>query len=138
MPYDVICLNCMESHYETIDGKFDPNVLVSPDMIRMKNPWRDWNWSGCSHDPGAGHGQIVCLGCDAPLAPAGRLSLGEYRRPENKDRIGAEPGPAGNKSEPPPKTSDDGPPYVCRKCGLKKYRYRNSRAKHEKVCDGGN
>jgi hypothetical protein len=117
MPYDVICLNCMESHYETIDGKFDPNVLVSPDMIRMKNPWRDWNWSGCSHDPGAGHGQIVCLGCDAPLAPAGRLSLGEYRRPEN---------------------SDDGPPYVCRKCGLKKYRYRNSRAKHEKVCDGGN
>lgn len=138
MPYDVICPSCRQSTYETIAGKFDPDVLISPDMVRMKDPWRGWGWSGFSHDPGAGHGQMVCLHCDTPLAPAGRLELGEYREPpepiENTD-----PNPPTAVTEPDKEPGDNSPPaasvLTCPKCG-KEYKHKSSLSRHMRSCNG--
>jgi hypothetical protein len=126
MPLDVVCPQCRSVHYETINNVFDPTVTVRPDMVRMKKPYSTEGWSGMSHDPGAGFGQMECLACEAPLAPNGRILV--------KDNGPATPS---DLSAPPDfgkRVSSYTESHVCPKCGTA-YKHGPSLYRHMRICN---
>jgi len=75
-PVDVICPGCGQS-YHNITVMYDPGKSANSAMIRLKDKYRSWGWEEVYPDQYSGYGCLVCPDCGAPLAPDGKLRIGQ-------------------------------------------------------------
>jgi len=70
------CPGCGRIMYETTDA-YDPQKLLTGEMIRLLEPWKGWKWDKFCSGSGAGaiNSRIDCTACGALLAPEGKLTL---------------------------------------------------------------
>lgn len=121
---DVKCPQCRKVYLETTD-KYDPDVKANGAMVRLKNPWKKWNWSpfgdGVSEKlackESRTHHNMYCPGCNAILCKDGQLlvvekpvsektAIKQVEEPETISGTGIEQ-PKGIIEEIPPKSPEE-------------------------------
>jgi hypothetical protein len=74
----VQCPGCKKVFHETTE-KYDPDVRPNGAMVRLLEPWKGWGWAAFDAEGEAVSttlcSEMICPGCQAQLAPSGRLTV---------------------------------------------------------------
>ena len=70
----VKCPSCGQVHHALTDD-FDPGKPPHSGMIKLLPIYEELGWERPPTDITLGYGVLRCCGCEAPLAPSGRLKL---------------------------------------------------------------
>jgi hypothetical protein len=84
----VQCPGCKKVFHETTE-KYDPDVRPNGAMVRLLEPWKGWGWAAFDAEGEAVSttlcSEMICPGCQAQLAPSGRLTV--IITPEDAQKI---------------------------------------------------